>query len=70
MKFQASIKTINKQTNHDLKNLTNWLNSNKIVLNVNKTELIMLSPPKKQPDDGLKIKLNGKKLYQADQSNI
>ena len=30
----------------------------------------LLSPPKKQPDDGLKIKLNGKKLYQTDHSNI
>ena len=30
----------------------------------------MLSPPKKQLNDGLKVKLNGKKLYQTDQSNI
>ena len=66
----ASITTINKQTNHDLKNLSNWRNANKIVHNVNKTELVMLSPPKKQLNDGLKVKLNGKKLYQTDQSNI
>ena len=65
----ASIKTI-KQTNHDLKNLSNSRNANKIVHNVNKTELVMLSAPKKQLNDGLKVKLNGKKLYQTDQSNI
>ena len=65
MNFQASMKTINKQLNHDLKNLLNWLNANKITVTVNKTELLMFSPPKKQLDHELKIKLNGKKLYQT-----
>ena len=37
MNFQASVKTINKQINHDLKNLSNWLNANKIALHVTKT---------------------------------
>ena len=33
MNFQASIKTFDKQINNDLKNLSNWLNANKIALN-------------------------------------
>ena len=70
MNFQASMKTINKQLNHDLKNLLNWLNANKIIVTVNKTELLMFSPPKKQLDHELKIKLNGKKLDQTYQSSI
>ena len=66
MNLQASIKTINKQINHDLKNLTNWLNANKIALNISKTELVMFCPPKKQLYHELKTKLNGEKLYQTE----
>ena len=29
---------MNKQVNHNLKNLTNWLNTNKICLNISKTK--------------------------------
>ena len=47
MNFQASIKTINKKITHDLKNLSNGLNANRIALNVSKTELEMFSPAKK-----------------------
>ena len=41
-----SIKKLNKMLNKDLKNLTNWLNANKISLNVNKTEIILFKPIK------------------------
>ena len=37
-----SIKKMNKQVNYDLKNLNNWLNTNKICLNVDKTEVVLL----------------------------
>ena len=50
--------------NKDLKNLTNWLNANKISLNVDKTEEIF-NPPKKPLDCRLKLKLHGKRLYQT-----
>ena len=64
MNFQASTETICKQITHDLKNLSNWLNANKIALNVSKTEPVMFSPPKKQVDHELKLKLNGfSKIY-------
>ena len=36
-----SIKKLNKFVNFDLKNLSNWLDANKISLNVSKTELII-----------------------------
>ena len=41
-----SIKKLNKMLNKDLKNLTNWLNANKISLNVDKTEMILFKPIK------------------------
>ena len=61
--FNSSIKVINKQVNKDLKTLSNWLNANKICLNVSKTELVLFRSAKKQLDFGLKLKLNGKRLY-------
>ena len=66
MNFQDSIKTMNKQINHDLNYLSNWLNANKIVLNVSKSKLVMFGPPKKQLDHELKIKLNDKTLHHTD----
>ena len=47
MNFQASIKTVDKQINNDLKNLSNWFNANKIALNGSKIEPAMFSPPEK-----------------------
>ena len=57
------IKKLNKFVSFDLKNLSNWLNANKISLNVSKTELIMFKPRMKKVDFDLKLKLNGKRLY-------
>ena len=37
-----SVKKLNKFFNFDFQNLSNWLNVNKISLNVSKTELIIL----------------------------
>ena len=41
---QSSIKEINRTLNKDLKQLAFWLNANKILLNVAKTEIILLKP--------------------------
>ena len=57
-----SIKKLSKFVNFDLKNLSNWLNANKISLNVSKTELIMFKPRIKKVDFGLKLKLNQKRI--------
>ena len=61
--FQASVNTIDKETNHDLKNL---LNANKVAANVSKTELSMFTLPKKQLDHVLKIKLKDKNKALSD----
>ena len=57
-----SIKKLNKFVNFDLKNLSNYLNVNKISLNVRKTELIIFKPKMKKVDFDLKLKLNGKRI--------
>ena len=54
---------MNKQVNQDLKNLTNWLNANKICLNVSKTEVVLFKSSRKLTDVPLKLKLNGKRFY-------
>ena len=52
-----SIKKLNKVVSSDL---TNWLNANKISLNVSKTELILFKPRMKKLDFDLKLRLNSK----------
>ena len=66
LNFNSCVKSSNKQVNYDLKNLSNWLKANKISLNVGKTELVLFTSSKKQLDCDLKIKLNGKRLYETD----
>ena len=66
LNFNSCVKSINNQVNYDLKNLSNWLKANKISLNVGKTELVLFTSSKKQLDCDLKIKLNGKRLYETD----
>ena len=39
VKFNSCVKSINKQTNCDLKTLENWLNFSKIPINVDKAEI-------------------------------
>ena len=66
LNFNSCVKSINKQVNYDLKNLSNWLKANKISLNVGKTELVLFTSSKKQLECDLKIKLNGKRFYETD----
>ena len=66
LNVNSCVKSINKQVNYDLKNLSDWLKANKISLNVGKTELVLFTSSKKQLDCDLKIKLNGKRLYETD----
>ena len=58
-----SIKKLNKQVNVDLKHLVNWLNANKISLNIKKTEMVIFKSKQKKLEGNLKIKLYGKRLY-------
>ena len=63
--INKSPKMLNKLINYDLKNSSNWLNANKITLNVTKTELVIFKPKHKKLDFEFKIKSNGKKLFQT-----
>ena len=58
-----SIKKLNKLVNADLKRLVNWLNANKISLNVKKTEMVIFKSKQKKFEGDLKVKLSGKRLY-------
>ena len=58
-----SVKNLNKQINRDMKHLNNWLSTNKISLNVEKTELVISKSPRKILLDEIKIRLSGKRLY-------
>ena len=58
-----SIKKLNKLVNADLEHLVNWLNANKISLNVKKTEMVIFKSTQKKFEGDLKIKLCGKRLY-------
>ena len=62
-----SIKKLNKLVNADLKkHLTNWLNANKISLNVKKTEMVIFKSKWKKFEGDLEIKLLDKRLYSTE----
>ena len=60
--FHHKLKTLKKQLNIDLKMICHWLNSNKIKLNVDKTDIILSRHPTNKVDYDLKIKIQGKRL--------
>ena len=61
--FSKSVYRLNKYVNLDLKNLTYWLNANRISLNVKKTELVIFKHQRKKLNSPIKIKLSRKTLY-------
>ena len=48
-----------------MKNLTNWLNANKICLTISKNEVVLFESDIKTADIPLKLKINGKRLQQT-----
>ena len=63
LNIQDSIRAINKTLNKDLRELSFWLNGNKIALNVAKAELILFKTSNKNYDADLKIKLCRKRIH-------
>ena len=63
--FSKSVNKLNKYINLDMKNLTDWLNANKISLNVKKTELVIFKHKKKKLECPIRIKLSRKRLYSS-----
>ena len=58
-----SIRKLNKLVSADLKHLVNWLNANKISLNLKKIEIVSFRSKQKKFEGDLKVKLSGKRLY-------
>ena len=58
-----SIKKLNKLANANLKQLVNWLNTNKISLNVKNTEMVIFKSKQRKFEGDLKLRLCGKRLY-------
>ena len=63
LKIQESIRAVNATLNKDLRELSFWLNANKIALNVAKTEIILFKASKKNYGADLKIKLCRKIIH-------
>ena len=61
-----SVENQNKLLNCDMKHLNNCLSTNKISLNVEKTELVIFESPRKVLLGEIKIKFSGKRLYLSD----
>ena len=66
LNYNSFVKSFNEQNKHDQEITANWLKTNNISLNVNKTERLLVTSPEKLFDRGLKIKLNGKRIYETD----
>ena len=61
--MDKSIKKLNKFVNNYVKSLVNWLNTNKTLLNVKKTEMVISKSKGKKFNGIVKIKLSGKRIY-------
>ena len=57
-----SIKKLNRIVNIDQKTLANWLNTNKISVNVKKTEMVIFRSKRKKFNDRVSGKLSGKRI--------
>ena len=63
LNIQDSIRAINKTLNKDLRELSFWLNANKIALNIAKSEVILFKTSNENYDADLKIKLCRKRIH-------
>ena len=62
LNIQNSMHAINRTLNKDVRELSFWLNANKIELNVSKTEIILFKRRNRNYDADLKIKLCRKRI--------
>ena len=60
------LKTLESDLNHDLKLCSEWLNANRLSLNVDKTKLLLFHSKKKKMDYEICSKINGSKLNPSD----
>ena len=57
------MRAINRTLNKELRELSFWLNANKIAFNVAKTEIILFKTSNKNYDADLKIKLCRERIH-------
>ena len=60
--IKKSIEKLSKHINHDLSLIVQWLRSNKISLNSDKTELLIFSPKRKQMNKHLNFRITGQNI--------
>ena len=66
----VNIKNLYKMANSELKLLKNWLNANKLALNIEKTKyMIICSPKQKYNNTNLKLHIDGKVIQQVGHNN-
>ena len=65
LNIQNIISKINRSLNKNLKELSFWVNANKIALNVAKTEVILFKTKHKTYDTDLRLKSSRKRLYKT-----
>ena len=62
MQSHSSLQILSKSINKDLSNLSNWLKTNKLSLNIKKTKLALFRPKKLKLDHSFKFMKDDKKL--------
>ena len=61
-----SIDKIEKTLNDELKNVFQWLLSNKLSLNVRKSNCVIFRPARKKPPRNIKLEINGDQIEELD----
>ena len=61
MQSHSSLQILSKCINKGLSNLSNWLNTNKLSLNIIKTEFVSLTTKQLKLDQSLKFNIDGKR---------
>ena len=64
---EKSLKQLNRKVSRDLKLTVEWVRANKLSLNANKTEIIVLKPRNKMITKHLNFGLNGQKIKPTNQ---
>ena len=60
MQSHLSWQILSKHINKDLPNLSNWLKTNKLSLNIKKNKLVLFRPKKLKLDHSFEFKIDGK----------
>ena len=65
--YNNLMKSMNKEANQELENLTNWLNASKICVQISKRKFALFKSLRKLTNALLKLKINGKRhcLYNS-----